>query len=47
LKKEQDRLKKLAFDEGKAKADVETAKLNNDVKKRDIQIQRFRQDIDE
>ena len=47
LKKEQARLKKLAFDEGKTIAEIETARLKNDVKERDIQIQRFQHDIDE
>jgi hypothetical protein len=47
MKKEQNRLKKLAFDEGKANADIEMAKLKNDVRERDIQIQRFQHEIDE
>lgn len=47
MKKEQDRLKKLAFDEGKANADIEMATLKNDVRERDIQIQRFQHEIDE
>jgi hypothetical protein len=47
LKREQARLKKLAFNEGKAKAEVETAKLRNNVKERDLQIERFKRDTEE
>lgn len=47
LIKEQARLKKLAFDEGKSKADVEIAGLRNDVKERDIQLGRFQRDIED
>lgn len=47
LKSEQTRLKKLAFEEGKAKADVETARLRNEVKERDLQIERFEHDTEE
>jgi len=47
LKREQARLRKLAFNEGKAKAELETAKLRNDVKERDLQIDRFQREIDQ
>jgi hypothetical protein len=47
LKREQTRLRKLAFDEGKAKAEIETERLRNDVKERDIQIDRFQREIDQ
>ncbi len=47
LIKEQARLKKLAFDEGKSKADVEISGLRNDVKERDIQLGRFQRDIED
>lgn len=47
IKKEQSRLKKLAFQEAQAKAEIEISKLRNDVKERDIQINRFQRDIDE
>jgi hypothetical protein len=47
LRKEQNRLRKLAFDEGKARGDLEKAKLENDLRERDIQIERFKHDIDD
>jgi len=47
LRREQNRLRKLAFDEGKASADLETGKLKNDLRERDIQIERFKRDTDE
>lgn len=47
LKREQTRLRKLAFDEGTANAEIETTKLRNDVKERDLQIERFQREIEQ
>jgi hypothetical protein len=47
LKREQARLRKHAFREGKAKAEIETTKLQNDVKERDLQIERFQREIEQ
>ena len=47
LRREQNRLKKIAFDEGKARAEIETERLKNDVKERDIQIKRFQNEIEQ
>jgi hypothetical protein len=47
IKKEQKRLEDLAFDKGKANADLELTQLKTDVKERDLQIERFRRDTDE
>ncbi len=47
LKKEQDRLEKIAFDKGKANAETELTKLKNDIEEQNIQIERFRQDTDQ
>jgi len=40
-------LKKNAFDEGKAKADIEIATLRNQVEVQDLQIKRFKSEADE
>ena len=47
LKREQTRLKKLAFDEGKANSEVEMTRLQNEVKERELQIERFKRDAED
>ncbi len=47
LRREQTRLEKIAFEKGKANADIERKKLENDVKERDLQIERVKRDADE
>ena len=47
LKKEQKRIEDLAFDKGKANAEIEVTKLKTDIQVRDLQIERFRLDTDD
>jgi hypothetical protein len=47
LRREQDRLKKIAFDQGKASADLDLTKLKNELTERDIQIERFKLNTDD
>lgn len=47
LRKEQARIEKLAFEKGKTNADLDMKKLENDIKERDLQIERFKRDADD
>jgi hypothetical protein len=46
LKKEQARFRRLASEEARAASQTEVDKLKNDIKERDIQISRFRQEVE-
>jgi hypothetical protein len=47
LKREQTRMEKIAFEKGKSNADIDRKKLENDIKERDLQIERFKRDADD
>ncbi len=47
LRKEQTRLEKIAFNKGKANAEVEMTRLGNEIKEKELQIERFKRDADE
>jgi len=47
LRKEQARIEKIAFEKGKTNADLDMKKLENDIKERDLQIERFKRDADD